>query len=105
MPRDGFKSLTIDEECYDTINRSFNQRRETLRMCNITTISKYMKFLADSTQITTVDDLKELLCIQIQSQFILNDLLLGVDRETCQKNHFNQKQHMFEFLQKFQNES
>ena len=104
MPKEGFKTLTVKEKCYDTINRSFNKKRETLRMCEITTVSGYLDYLADNTKMTTVDDLKELLCILIQSQFTLNDLLLGADRERCQKNHFLQQQHMFEFLKKFQNE-
>ena len=40
----------------------------------------------------TEDDLKELLCILVQSQCITNDMLLGVSREKCLESHVNVKQ-------------
>ena len=102
MPKDGYTSITIEDESYDSIHGDYQNKKQVLKLNGIFSFSDYLESLSKNAKPTTVDDLKELLCILVQSQFTLNDLMLGVTREQCEKNHFNTKQHMFEFLKKFQ---
>ena len=104
MPKENYKSITVTNDAYYSLHDEYDAKRQILKLNGIFSFSDYIESLANNSKPTTVDDLKELLCIQVQAQFVLNDLMLGVSREQCQKNHFNQQQHMFEFLKEFQNE-
>jgi len=103
MPKEGYSTFTVKDECYMKLHLRYNQNKNSLRLNGINSFSEYLASLADNNP-TDLDDIKELLCINNQILITMFDYMLGYDKETCQTNQLRVKQHMFEFLKKFQNE-
>ena len=102
MPKDNYKSITVSEESYDKLRIDYNQKKEILKLNGIFSFSSYIESLSGANRPTSVDDLKEIACIQAQTLMIMSDFMLGTDKETCQTNQLRVKMHMFEFLKTFQ---
>jgi len=102
MPKKNYKSITVGKESYQKLHDDYEKHREVLKLNGIFSFSAYIESLSGTNRPTTAEDLKEIACIQTQVLMIMSDYMLGADKETCQTNQLRAKQHMFEFLQTFQ---
>jgi hypothetical protein len=103
MPKNGFTTITVRDSCKKSLNENYNKNREELRLRGIDSLSAYIEFLSKENKMTGIDDLREIMCIISQSLIIQNDLHLQSNTRTdLTKQQFNIKQHMYDYLKKFQ---
>lgn len=102
MPKEGYESITISTESYDKLHADYTLHKEVLKLNGIFSFASYIEYLSGSKRPTTAEDLKEIACIQAQTLLIMSDFMMGVDKQTCLTNQRNIKDHMYSFLESFQ---
>jgi len=102
MPKKNFKSITVKKKAYNKLHTDYENKKLDLAFNGICSFSSYIESLSNTSHMTPIDDLKEILCINTQVLMIISDHMLGADKEICQENQLRAKQHMFEYLKTFQ---
>lgn len=105
MPKKNFVSITVKKTAYKKLQRDYHNKKQDLAFNGICSFAGYIESLSNTSHLTPIDDLKEIMCINTQVLMIISDHMLGADKEICQENQLRAKQHFFEYLKTFQGKS